>query len=396
MSTALSVGRESRVPLPILALALAAFAIGTTEFVIVGILPNVAGDLGVSIPAAGLLVTGYALGVAIGAPLIALLTARWPRKATLVALMAVFIAGNVLSALAPRYGWLMTGRVVASLAHGSFFGIGAVVAAGLVPAGRSAAAISLMFTGLTLATVLGVPLGTFIGQQLGWRATFWFVSACGALALMGVAWLVPRVDTAATRNLLSELKVLGRPQVLLALALTLFGFGGMFTAFTYLAPLLQDVGGFPSGAVTFVLLVFGLGLVLGNVLGGRLADWKLMPSLLGILAATALVEASLSVALASQAATVATVFLWGVAGFAMVPGLQLRVLGLASDAPSLASTLNIAAFNLGNAGGAWLGGTLIEHQWPLRAIPVAAAGVAVLALFIGVLGVVIGPGQTRR
>ena len=378
-----------RVPLPIVALALAAFAIGTTEFVIMGILPEVARDLGVDIPAAGLLVSGYALGVAFGAPPMALLTARWPRKAGLLLLMGLFIAGNLLSALAPGYGLLMAGRIVASLAHGAFFGIGAVVASGLVAPQRRAGAIALMFTGLTLANVLGVPLGTWIGQAWGWRATFWAVSGLGLAALAGVALLVPpagRGDAASAGGLAGELRVLRQPAVLAALALTVIGFGGIFTAFTYIAPLLQQLSGLSPGAVTTVLGLFGLGLTLGNTWGGRLADRWPRGSMLGILAALAAVEALLAWTLSWPPAAIATVFVWGVAAFATVPGLQMRVLAQARAAPTLASTLNIAAFNLGNAGGAWLGGALIAGGASLRSLPLAAAVLALLALALAALG----------
>jgi DHA1 family inner membrane transport protein len=371
----------SRLPVPILALALAAFAIGTTEFVIMGILPDVARDLGVSIPSAGLLVSGYALGVAVGAPLLATLTARWPPKATLVTLMGVFVAGNLVSALAPSYDLLMVGRIVASFAHGSFFGLGAVVAAGLVPLDRRAAAIALMFTGLTLANVLGVPLGTLIGQQFGWRATFWAVSAFGAMALVAVALLVPRTTSAGPERP-GSWAVLRRPQVLLALALTVFGFGGIFTAFTYITPMLQELAGFSPNAVSGILFLFGVGLTLGNTLGGRLADWKPAESMLGILIALALVEALLSVTIVQPTAAVITVFVWGVAAFATVPGLQMRVVDLARESPTLASTLNIAAFNLGNAGGAWLGGRLIDARLPLHLVPLGAAAMALVAIAI--------------
>src|SRR5258708_11952757 len=293
----------SRLPPPILALALAAFAIGTTEFVIMGILPDVARDLGVSMPSAGLLVSGYALGVAAGAPLLAAITARWPPKATLITLMGVFVVGSLVSAVAPGYGVLMAGRVVASFAHGSFFGLGAVVAAGLVPPDRRAAAIALMFTGLTLANVLGLPLGTLIGQQFGWRATFWAVSAFGVVALAPVMMLRPRT-TCAESDRRGGWSVLRRPQVVLALALTVFGFGGIFTAFTYITPMLQELGGFSPKAVSGILFLFGIGLTLGNTLGGRLADWKPTESMLGILIALALVEALLSVTIVHPAAAV--------------------------------------------------------------------------------------------
>jgi DHA1 family inner membrane transport protein len=378
-----SPGSAPRLPLPILALALAAFAIGTSEFVIVGILPEVARDLRVSISSAGLLVSGYALGVAVGAPLLSVLTARWQRKATLVGLMALFVVGNMLSALAPGYGTLMAGRVVASFAHGSFFGIGAVVAAGLVAPNRQAAAIALMFTGLTLAIVLGVPLGTLLGQQFGWRSTFWAVAAFGVLSLVAVVALVPKASPAGAVGR-SEWRVLRRPQVLLALALTVFGFGGIFTAFTYITPMLEELAGFSPRAVTAILFIFGVGLTLGNALGGRLADWKPVASMLGILAALALIEALLSVTIVQPVPAVLTVLVWGVAAFATVPGLQMRVVDQAREAPTLASTLNIAAFNLGNAGGAWLGGALIEAGWSLRFVPIGASVVAVIAVAVAI------------
>jgi len=286
-----------------------------------------------------------------------------------------------VSALAPTYYVLMAGRVVASFAHGSFFGLGAVVAAELVPPNRRAAAIALMFTGLTLANVLGVPLGTLIGQQFGWRATFWAVSAFGVMALGAVALLVPRT-TSGGPGRRGSWAVLRRPQVLLALALTVFGFGGIFTAFTYITPMLQDLAGFSPGAVSGILFLFGLGLTLGNTLGGRLADWKPRASMLGILVALALVEALLSVTIMQPTAAVLTVFVWGVAAFATVPGLQMRVVDQARESPTLASTLNIAAFNLGNAGGAWLGGRLIDARLPLHVVPLGAAAMALVAIAI--------------
>ena len=370
------------IPLPILALALAAFAIGTTEFVIMGILPTVAADIHVTLPTAGLLVTGYALGVAGGAPLLAALTARWPHKAALLVLMLLFIAGNLLSALAPDYNVLMAGRVVASLAHGSFFGIGAVVAAELVPPQRRASAIALMFTGLTLATVLGVPLGTLIGQQWGWRATFYAVASLGVLALIAVALLVPHVPAHAANRPANSWRVVARPRVLLSLLLTVFGFGGIFVAYTFITPLLETLTGLSSTTVTAVLFLFGLGLTVGNTLGGKLADRRLLPSLMVLLLVLAGVEALLPSALASPLPAVIAVFLWGVAAFALVPGLQLLVVHQTEEAPVLASTLNIAAFNLGNAGGAWLGAHLLERHFALSALPVAAALTALVAFAI--------------
>ncbi|WP_084453296.1 MFS transporter [Roseateles chitosanitabidus] len=381
---------SSGFPLPILALALAAFAIGTTEFVIMGLLPAMARDLAVSLPGAGLLVTGYALGVALGAPPLAALSAGWPRKRALLVLIGLFIAGNALSAIGTGYGLVMAGRIVAALAHGSFFGIGAVLASELVAPDRKAGAIALMFTGLTLANVLGVPLGNLIGQAWGWRASFAGVALLGVIAAVALVALLPRPaashEEASTGN---DWSVLKRPQVLIALALTAVGFGGVFTAFTFIAPMLEDVTGLSAGAVTGVLFLFGLGLTLGNTLGGKLADWKLMPSLMGVLVVLALIQLVLAAVLSSPWAAIAAVFVWGVAAFATVPGLQMRMMQQAPDAPALVSTLNIAAFNLGNAGGAWLGGWMLDHGASLRALPVAGAALAVVGLGLAAVSVVL-------
>lgn len=348
-------------PVALLALAISAFAIGTTEFVIMGLLPEVATDFGVSIPAAGLLITGYALGVVAGGPLLTALGSRLPRKTILVSLMGLFIAGNLGSALAESYGLLMTGRVVAALAHGAFFGVGSVVAADLVAPDRRASAIALMFTGLTAANVLGVPLGTALGQQLGWRATFWAVTVLGVLGLIGVLALVPRTQAAPGGGLRRELAVFRLPQVWLALLTTAFGFGGVFAAFTYIAPMMTQVAGFSAGAVTWLLVLIGVGLFIGNLLGGRAADRALMPSLYASLAALAAVLFVFTATAHSQLGSVLTIALFGVAGFATVAPLQMRVLTKAAGAPALASAANVAAFNLGNAGGAWLGGLAIDH-----------------------------------
>ncbi len=369
-------------PIPLLALAISAFAIGTTEFLIMGLLPDVARDLGVTIPAAGLLVTGYALGVAVGAPLLAVLTSRMPRKLALQLLMGVFIVGNVMCAVADNYSLLMVARVVASFAHGSFFGIGAVVAASLVPQEKRASAIALMFTGLTLATVLGVPFGTAIGQQFGWRVAFWIVSGLGVISLIGVTALVPNKHDSGPVSLGHEVRVLRDPQVWMALGMTVLGFGGVFVVFTYIAPILEQVSGFSPRGVTLMLVLFGVGLTLGNTLGGKLADRALMPSLMGILVALAVVMAIFTKTSHSSVAAAVTLFVWGIAAFATVPPLQMRVVAKAAAAPNLASTLNIGAFNVGNALGAWLGGLAIARGVALDALPWVAAVVAIAALLL--------------
>ena len=369
-------------PIPLLALAISAFAIGTTEFVIMGLLPEVARDLAVSIPSAGLLVSGYALGVAVGAPLLAVVTSKMPRKLALQLLMGVFIVGNVLCAVASDYSVLMIARVVTSFAHGSFFGIGAVVAASLVPQEKRASAIALMFTGLTLANVLGVPFGTFIGQEFGWRMAFWVVAALGVISLAGVAALVPNKHDTGPAGLAHEVRVLKDPQVWMALAMTIVGFGDVFVVFTYIAPILEQVSGFSPRGVTLILVLFGVGLTIGNTVGGKLADRALMPSLMGILLALAVVMAIFTRTSHSQVAAAVTIFVWGIAAFATVPPLQMRVVEKATAAPNLASTLNIGAFNLGNAGGAWLGGLAIGHGMGLDALPWVAAVVSIAALLL--------------
>ncbi|MBT2543849.1 MFS transporter [Streptomyces sp. ISL-44] len=370
----------------LLALAIGAFGIGTTEFVIVGLLPDVADDLSVSIPSAGMLVTGYALGVVVGAPLMTAAGARLPRKTMLVALMAIFIAGNLLCALADDYTALMGGRLIAALTHGAFFGIGSVVAADLVAPDRRASAIALMFTGLTLANVLGVPLGTFLGQQFGWRSTFWAVTGIGVVGLLGLITLVPAQPRPESGALRAELAVFRKPQVWLALTTTVLGFGGVFASFTYLAPMMTELAGFSDGAVAWLLVLFGVGLCVGNVLGGRAADRALMPSLYVILGGLCVVLVIFT--FTSQAALPAAITLaaFGAIGFATVPPLQARVMQQAAGAPALASAANIAAFNLGNALGAWLGGLAVAHglgwtspTWIGAGLAAAGLGTAALS-----------------
>ncbi|MDH0303586.1 MULTISPECIES: MFS transporter [unclassified Pseudomonas] len=369
-------------PLPLLILALSAFAIGTTEFVIMGLLPDVAQDLGVSIPGAGWLVTGYALGVAIGAPFMALATARLPRKAALVALMGVFIVGNLLCAVAGDYDLLMFARVVTALCHGAFFGIGSVVAASLVPANRRASAVALMFTGLTLANVLGVPLGTALGQVAGWRSTFWAVTGIGMIALIGLIRFLPLQRDAEALNMRAELAALKGAGIWLSLSMTVLFSASMFALFTYVAPLLGDVTGVSPRGVTWTLLLIGLGLTLGNILGGKLADRRLGATLMGVFAAMAVVSTALSWTASALVPAEITLFLWATAAFAAVPALQVNVVGYGKAAPNLVSTLNIGAFNLGNALGAWVGGSVIAHGLGLTRVPLAAAALAVLALIV--------------
>jgi DHA1 family inner membrane transport protein len=372
-------------PVALLALALGAFGIGTTEFVIVGLLPQVAGDLDTSIPAAGLLVSGYALSVAVGAPLLTAAGVRLPRKTMLMILMGIFIAGNLICALAPGYELLMIGRVVTALCHGAFFGIGSVVAASLVAPAKRAGAIAMMFTGLTVANVLGVPMGTALGQHFGWRSTFWAVTVFGVVGLLGIVALVPDRPVAASIGLRGEVAVFRRPRVWLALLTTTLGFGGVFASFTYFAPMMTALAGFAPGEVTWLLILFGGGLCVGNVLGGKAADRRLMPSLYVVLAALAIVLAAYAGTVHWKVPAAVTVALFGVVGFATVPPLQMLVLTAAEGAPAMASAANIGAFNLGNALGAWLGGLAIDGGLGYDApngigALLAAAGLAVAVL----------------
>jgi DHA1 family inner membrane transport protein len=367
-------------PLPLLALAVAAFGIGTSEFVIMGLLPDVARDLAVSIPAAGMLVSAYALGVTIGAPIVAIVVANMPRKQALMRLIGIFIVGNLLCAIAPGYAVLMGARIVTAFCHGAFFGIGSVVAAGLVAPNRRAQAIALMFTGLTLANVLGVPLGTALGQVAGWRATFWAVTGIGVAAAIALAVCLPAKIEMHKASLVHEFTVLRNPQVLMVLGISVLASASLFSVFTYITPILEDVTGFTPHAVTLVLLLFGLGLTVGSTLGGRLADWRLMPSLLTVLVLIAAIETVFAVTMHSTVGAMATVFVWGVLAFAIVPPLQMLIVDRASHAPNLASTLNQGAFNLGNATGAWLGGAAIGAGAPLTSLPWVGVSMAVGSL----------------
>ena len=371
-------------PIALLALTAGAFGIGTTEFVIMGLLMQVSTDLHVSITAAGLLISGYALGVAVGAPVLTIATRKLPRKTVLLALMAIFTLGNLACALAPNYEMLMAARVITSLAHGTFFGVGSVVATGLVPPERRASAIAIMFTGLTAATLLGVPAGAWLGLHFGWRSTFWAVTAIGVLAFAVLAVFVPRVkEEAKAAPLREELGVLARPQVLLGLAMTVLGFAGVFVVYTYIQPLLTQVTGLSESAVSPILLVFGGGLAVGNLLGGKLADRAPMAAVFGTLVALAVVLGAMQFTIGTPFTAVVFVGLLGVASFATVAPMQLRVLEKASGAgQNLASSLNIAAFNLGNALGAWVGGVVIDHGPGLRALGWVAALLTLVGLAI--------------
>ncbi len=372
-------------PIALLALTLSAFAIGTTEFVIVGLLPTVAADLSISIPSAGLLVSLYALGVAVGAPVLTALTGKLPRKALLLSLMALFTAGNLLAWQAPSYETLVAARILTGLAHGVFFSIGSTIATGLVPREKAASAIAIMFTGLTVALVTGVPLGTFIGQHFGWRETFLAVSALGVVAFIGSALFVPRnIAHTPPASLLQQAKVLAEPRLLLVYAKTAIGYGGTFIPFTFLAPILTDISGFSASAVGWVMLVYGVSVAAGNLWGGKLAD-RLgpIPALRIIFALLAAVLLLLQFTAPYPWLALGTVLLWGAVAFGNVPGLQVYVVKQAErftpQAVNVASGLNIAAFNLGIAGAAWAGGLIVTH-WGLQHTPWIGAVVVLVSL----------------
>jgi DHA1 family inner membrane transport protein len=350
-----------RFPLALVSLTAGAFAIGMTEFVIMGLLPNVASDLNVSIPQAGQLITGYALSVAIGAPILAVATHRIPQKKLLCLLMFLFIIGNGIAAIAPNYSVLMGARLFTALAHGTFFGVGSILAANLVAPNRRAAAVSVMMAGLTVANIVGVPFGTFIGQHMGWRASFGSVVVMGIVTLIGIIALIPDIRQQESSSAIRQIRALLQPKLLVVLLTGAIGCSSLFTVFTYIAPLLQEVTGIAEYSVTWVLVLFGIGVTAGNILGGKLADWKLMPTLIFGFASLAAILALLALVDELPVAAVITIFIWGIAAFAVLPGLQVRIMTLAKDAPALASTSNHSALNFGNAGGAFLGGLVITH-----------------------------------
>ncbi|MFE9646716.1 MFS transporter [Streptomyces sp. NPDC006365] len=366
---------------PLLSLAVGAFGLGTTEFVMMGLLPNVADDLHISIPTAGHLVSAYALGVVVGAPLLAAVTAKMSRRKVLIGLMALFVVGNALSAFAPDHHWLLAARLLSGLPHGAFFGVGAVVATGLVAPERKARSVSLMFLGLTVANIAGVPVATLMGQHLGWRATFLGVSAIGLAAIASLALLLPHDHTQApAAGLRGELAALRPLPVWLALATTVAGFGALFSAFSYITPMLTDSAGYADSRVTVLLALFGVGATAGNLLGGRLADHSLRGTLFGGLTALAAVLALFPLLMSTQWSAALAVLLLGTAAFVTGSPLQLMVMEKASAAPSLASSANQAAFNLANAGGALVGGVALAAGFGATSPALAGAALAVLGL----------------
>ncbi len=371
-------------PLAILALAISAFGIGTTEFVMMGLLPNVAHDLGTSVPTAGYLVSAYALGVVVGAPLLTGLGARVPRKRMLLLLMGLFTVGNLASAFAPGYWTLLAGRFLAGLPHGAFFGVGAVVAARLVAEERRARAVAAMFLGLTVANIVGVPAATALGQHLGWRATFVVVSVVGVLALGTLALLVPRLPAEEQVGVAHEIRALREPQVLLGLLTAVFGFAGVFAVYSYLASMMTEVTGFADSTVTLLLALFGLGMTLGALAAGPLTDRALRPTLYGSLAALAVVLVAFHYAARSKETAPVAVVVLGAVGFMTTTPLQMLVMNKARRAPTLASASNHSAFNLANAGGAWLGGVAISAGWGWTSPALVGAVLAVVGLAVAI------------
>jgi DHA1 family inner membrane transport protein len=370
----------------LLALAVGAFGIGVTEFAPMGLLPVIAGDLGVSIPTAGLLISAYALGVTIGAPLMTLTTGRVPRRALLIGLAAIFTLGNLLAAMSVSYNMLLAARVLTSFNHGAFFGVGSIVAASLVPPQRQASAVATMFMGLTIANVIGVPLAAWAGEHLGWRASFWGISALGVATMASLRLTLPALPAPAGRNAAMELRVLTRGPVLGALALTVVGSSAMFTVFTYIVPILHDVTHASLGFVTAMLVTYGVGLTIGNWLGGKFADHSVDRTLIVTLAALSATLVAFAWFMPHAGASAVLILLWGIASFALVPPLQMRVMTAAADAPNLASAMNIGAFNLGNALGAALGGGVIASGLGYPTVALAGAATSAAGLIFIIAG----------
>ncbi|MFI0819054.1 MFS transporter [Streptomyces sp. NPDC021098] len=383
-------------PLALLALAVSAFGIGTTEFVMMGLLPNVADDLGTSVPTAGYLVSAYAIGVVIGAPLLTALGSRIPRKRMLVLLMGLFTVGNLASALAPSFGLLLAGRVLAGLPHGAFFGVGAVVASRLVSEEKQARAVATMFLGLTIANIVGVPVGTALGQGLGWRATFLVVTGIGVLAMASLARLVPQVPQDQHGGLVHELRALGDRQVLLGLLTAVFGFAGVFAVYSYLASMVTEVTGFAESSVTIVLALFGIGMTLGALVAGPLTDRALRPTLYGSLAALAVMLVVFDFAVHIKWAALVSVVLLGAVGFMTTTPLQMLVMNKAKHAPTIAAASNHSAFNLANAGGAWIGGVAIAAGWGWTSPTLVGAALAVVGLAIAVTAGLLDRGSSQK
>lgn len=373
-------------PLPIFALFLAAFGIGTAEFVIAGLLPDVSVDLGVSIPTAGLLISAYAIGVAIGGPLVTLALARVPRKSALLILVGTFTIGQVLCALAPDYTLLMVARLLVSIGHGAYFGVAAITATRIAGPGKAGRAVALLLAGITVSNIIGVPAGTAIGNALGWRATFWAVGGLSLLSVAAIALFVPASppEHRAAASLGNEIRVLGRPQIWMTFIIVMVAMIAQFSLFTYIAPFLTEITRVPAEVVPWLLLLFGVGSTLGVLIGGRLADWKLMPTLVGMLLAAAAVYGVIWLAGGNVWVVAVCIVLWSGLSFGFGAPAQTRILKAAADAPNLASPLVPTAFNIGIALGASIGAAALEAGWGYPSLPLigvvsslAAAAIAV-------------------
>ncbi|CAB3798018.1 Inner membrane transport protein YdhP [Paraburkholderia caffeinitolerans] len=366
--------------LSLLALAMGAFSIGTTEFSPMGLLPVIAEGVHVSIPTAGMLITTYAIGVMVGAPLMTLAFSRWSRRKALIALMSLFVIGNLLSAVSSNYTTLLLARLVTSLNHGAFFGLGSLVAASVVPRHKQASAVATMFMGLTIANIGGVPAATWLGQTIGWRMSFAATAALGVLTMLILRMALPKGEAGKVPRVRGELKVLTRPVVLMAMATTVLGAGAMFTLYTYIAPTLEHLSGASPSFVTVMLVLVGVGFSIGNVAGGRLADRSLNGSLIVFLSLLVAIMLAFPLLARNHIGTAIAVVVWGIATFAVVPPLQMRVMRAASEAPGLASSVNVGAFNLGNALGAAAGGAAISAGFSYAAVPIVGAMIAASGL----------------
>ena len=369
-----------KINIPLFALALGAFGIGVTEFSPMGMLPVIATDLGVSIPTAGMLISAYAFGVLLGAPLITLAFANMARRNLLLLSMAIFTVGNLISAMADNYNVLLLGRIITSFNHGAFFGVGAIVAMNVVPPEKRAGAVAAMFSGLTIATIGGVPLASYIGEVIGWRLAFYGMAVIGLMTMLALRLSLPPMANKQKANVRNELRVLGKKPVLVALLLTVVSSSAMFTVFTYIVPILQQETQASTFFVTAMLVLYGIGLAVGNILGGRFADRSMNLTLIVSLIAVMLLLVVLAITVAVPLMVVPLIFMWGIASFALVPPLQAMVVQEAAEAPSLASAMNIGAFNLGNALGAMLGALMISAGFGLSAVPLAGAATAAVGL----------------
>ena len=373
---------KQRINLPLLALAIGAFAIGTTEFSPMGLLPNIAHDLGVSIPSAGMLITGYALGVMLGAPIVTLWFGGFARRNALILLMAIFTIGNLIAAFAPNYMSLMGARLITSLNHGAFFGIGSVVAASVVPAHKQASAVATMFMGLTIANIGGVPLATWVGQTIGWRMSFLAIAVLGVVTMFSLWKALPVGAVGKKPDVKMELKVLSRLPVILALLTTVFGASAMFTLYTYIAPSLVAFNHASPMFITMMLVLIGVGFSIGNHLGGKLADRSIDKTLIGFFIALIVLMAVFPLLAQTQVGTAVGLVLWGAAAFAIVPSLQMRVMSVAHEASGLASSVNIGAFNLGNAVGAAAGGAVLSLGLSYASVSMIGAALAAIGLLL--------------